>query len=193
MSDTILQSTTIDATINENQNVISATIDETQNVVEATVGNITEITAELGTTLNYTLANSGSGAQVYNSLSATLKLFRTLISSDGSLLITQDTNDIDIVIQDITTQVQIFELKNLLKTGQINYYTEYIWLDDNPINIDKWTDSGKTTKLFSKTLTWLSGNCTQTVTVDETTSATLTVDYTYDGNDNVITSTEVLT
>ena len=88
---------------------------------------------------------------------------------------------------------QIAELKALLKYDYDTYYTEITYdVDDNPTNIDKWTNSSKSTKLFTKTITWVNQEPTLSITVDEITGFQLTVNYTWiDGN--VTEIQEVLT
>ena len=55
-----------------------------------------------------------------------------------------------------------------------------------------WTDSGKTTKLFTKDYTYTSGDLTQIVTTDEIDANVLTETITYSGT-SVATITKVVT
>ena len=90
--------------------------------------------------------------------------------------------------------LQIAELKTLTKSNRTSYYTEITRdIYGYPTTIDKWTDLGKGTKLFTKVITWTGDNATKTVTTDESTGKILTVDITYDIDDNPETILEVLT
>jgi len=87
---------------------------------------------------------------------------------------------------------QYLELKSLTKVGQNSYYKEFTFVDGNPTSIDVWTDSGKATKLFTKSITWSAGNATDIVVTDEQSGVVLTTALTYDGDGNVDTITEFM-
>jgi hypothetical protein len=77
------------------------------------------------------------------------------------------------------------------KAAYSNYYHEITYTSGNVSSIDIWENSGKTTKLFTKALTYdgTTGNLTQIVVTDEVNSSTLTKAFTYDVDGNLQTIT----
>ena len=77
------------------------------------------------------------------------------------------------------------------KAAYSSYYHEITYTSGNVSSIDIWEDSGKSTKLFTKALTYdgTSGNLTQIVVTDNVNSSTLTKAFTYDVDGNLETIT----
>jgi len=73
------------------------------------------------------------------------------------------------------------------KAAYSSYYHEISYTSGNVSSIDIWEDSGKSTKLFTKALTYdgTSGNLTQIVVTDNVNSSTLTKAFTYDVDGNL--------
>lgn len=89
------------------------------------------------------------------------------------------------------TDLTYIELELCVKSGQ-NSYMETTFSGETLIQMNFWTDSGKTTKLFTKDYTYTGENLTQIVTTDEITSHVLTETITYSGT-TVSTITKVVT
>jgi len=87
------------------------------------------------------------------------------------------------------------EIEKLFKVAETTDYTEYtLDVDGNKTNVDIWTDSGKSTKLFSKVNTYdVDGNKTNVSLTDEVTGKTITTTYTYDVDGNRATKTRSVT
>jgi hypothetical protein len=80
------------------------------------------------------------------------------------------------------TDVTNFELEMARKiTG--NSYMEYTEDSGNVTQVNYWTNSGKGTKLFTKDITYDSGNPTLVVIEDEQTGSILTTTIAYSGED----------
>lgn len=77
------------------------------------------------------------------------------------------------------------------KAAYSSYYHEISYSSGNVSSIDIWEDSGRSTKLFTKALTYdsTSGNLTQIVVTDNVNSSTLTKAFTYDVDGNLETIT----
>jgi len=73
-----------------------------------------------------------------------------------------------------------------------DHYTELSYTGDLVSSVDIWEDSGKTTKLFTRTLSYSGVNVISVVTVDEIASNTLTKTLAYSG-DNITSITTSLT
>ena len=71
------------------------------------------------------------------------------------------------------------ELISNYKAAQATYYVQPIKAGDKIIEVGVWTDSGKSTKLFTKTLTWSGDLLLGVDLVDNTTGYTLSKGYTY--------------
>lgn len=94
---------------------------------------------------------------------------------------------------DSAEKEQIEILKSLLKPGYTAYYGDQDNdVEGNPILIEIYSDPGKTDKLFTKDITWTSGNRTTIVTTDEQTAAILTQIENFDANGNRTSYSEVL-
>ena len=104
----------------------------------------------------------------------------------------QNTDDIAEVSASIP-DVQILEAASTLKTSLNAYYSEPTYSGTEITNIDKWETSGKINKVFSKTITWLSGRPVGIETVDNITNVTLTKEISYDLSGNITNITENLT
>ena len=94
-------------------------------------------------------------------------------------------------INELSSTIGSFEIDSDFKAAYSNYYHEITYNSGNVSSIDIWENSGKTTKLFTKALTYdgTTGNLTQIVVTDEVNSSTLTKAFTYDVNGNLQTIT----
>lgn len=81
------------------------------------------------------------------------------------------------------------ELLNNYKAAQDTYYVEPAVVGGKIVEIGIWTDSGKSTKLYTKTLTWSGDLLLGVDLVDNTTGYTLSKGYTY--QDGAWKSTQV--
>ena len=79
------------------------------------------------------------------------------------------------------------ELISNYKTAQDTYYVQPVKSGDKIIEVGVWTDSGKSTKLFTKTLTWSGDLLLGIDLVDNTTGYTLSKRYTYQSGEWVST------
>jgi len=70
-------------------------------------------------------------------------------------------------------------------------YTEMVYTSGDLTQINIWEDNSKTTKLFTRDISYTTGNVTQVLTTDELTSETLTksITYTIGGDVDTITTT----
>lgn len=88
-------------------------------------------------------------------------------------------------------------LEGLYNYANSNFYSELGYTGTQLTSVDVWVNSGKTTKLFERTLTYDSNNnLTQVVTKDVqggSTRYTLTKTLAYDGNNNLTSVTRVYT
>ena len=86
---------------------------------------------------------------------------------------------VSLVNQSVTNAQKRDELISNYKAAQDTYYVQPIKVGDKIVEVGVWTDSGKSAKLFTKTLTW-SGDLLLVVDlVDNTTGYTLSKGYTY--------------
>jgi YD repeat-containing protein len=74
--------------------------------------------------------------------------------------------------------------------GRDDSYSEPIFANSVLQSITTWTDSGKGTKVGSKTFTYTSGNLTSVVEKDGSDTTTLTKTLTYDGDGNLASITK---
>ena len=81
------------------------------------------------------------------------------------------------------------ELISNYKAAQDTYYVQPIKVGGKITEVGVWTDSGKSTKLFTKTLTWSGDLLLGVDLVDNTTGYTLSKGYTY--QDGAWKSTQV--
>ena len=121
--------------------------------------------------------NSEEKIQSIDSDISSLQAIDFVFDSDISSLATSNTG-IDIIDLDF-------------KAAYSSYYHEITYTSGNVSSIDIWEDSGKSTKLFTKALTYdgTSGNLTQIVVTDNVNSSTLTKAFTYDIDGNLETIT----
>lgn len=88
-------------------------------------------------------------------------------------------------------------LESMYNYANSNFYSELSYTDTQLTSVDVWVNSGKTTKLFERTLTYDSNNnLTQVVTKDVqggSTRYTQTKTLSYDSNNNLINITRVYT
>jgi len=70
--------------------------------------------------------------------------------------------------------------------GLSNYYNEFTYTGTDLTKIETYSDSTKTTKLFTKNLTYTVGVLTKIESINETTLVTETKDFAYDGSGNLI-------
>jgi len=74
--------------------------------------------------------------------------------------------------------------------GKDDSFSEPTFIDGVLQSITTWTDSGKGTKVGSKTFTYTSGNLTSVVEKDGSDVTTLTKTLTYDGDGNLASITK---
>ena len=86
---------------------------------------------------------------------------------------------VSLVNQSTTNAQKRDELISNYKAAQDTYYVQPIKVGDKIIEVGVWTDSGKSTKLFTKTLTWSGDLLLGVDLVDNTTGYTLSKGYTY--------------
>lgn len=86
---------------------------------------------------------------------------------------------VSLVNQSVTNAQKRDELISNYKAAQDTYYVQPIKFGDKIIEVGIWTDSGKSTKLFTKTLTWSGDLLLGVDLVDNTTGYTLSKRYTY--------------
>ena len=84
--------------------------------------------------------------------------------------------------QAVTTSISTY--------GKDDSYSEPTFSSGVLQSITTWTDSGKGTKVGSKTFTYTSGNLTSVVEKDGSDATTLTKTLTYDGDGNVSSITK---
>jgi hypothetical protein len=110
---------------------------------------------------------------------------------DAGILNKTPTKDNDLVNKKyVDDAVSNFELELTRKTSG-NSYMEFTQVGDDVTQVNFWTSSGKTLKLFTKDITYYSGNPTLVVITDEQTSKVLTITIGYSG-DNVTNVTKVV-
>jgi hypothetical protein len=98
-------------------------------------------------------------------------------------------NALDLLVSNIN--IQQFESLLGSKLGY-NNYMEYTEVAGDITQVNYWTDSGKGTKLFTKDITYTSGNPTLVVITDEISGKILTTTIAYSGDD-IASVTKVLT
>ena len=86
---------------------------------------------------------------------------------------------IALVNQSVTNAQKRDELLNNYKAAQDTYYVEQTTADGRIVEVGIWTSSGKSSKLFTKTLTWSGDLLLGVDLVDNTTGYTLSKGYTY--------------
>ena len=86
---------------------------------------------------------------------------------------------VSLVNQSVTNAQKRDELISNYKAAQDTYYVQPIKVGDKIVEVGVWTDSGKSTKLFTKTLTWNGDLLLGVDLVDNTTGYTLSKGYTY--------------
>lgn len=79
---------------------------------------------------------------------------------------------------------------NIAEFGRDDSYSEPTFSNGVLQSITTWTDSGKGTKVGSKTFTYTSGNLTSVVEKDGSDTTTLTKTIAYDGDGNVASITK---
>jgi len=94
-------------------------------------------------------------------------------------------------LNDVEAVNQRLRIEKLFNSAYDDHYAEMTYVGDNLTSVDIWEDSGKTLKLFTRTLSYSGDDLTTVTTVDETTSALLTATLTYSG-DNLDTVTKVV-
>ena len=77
------------------------------------------------------------------------------------------------------------ELEMSFKASKLYYYKEFLYSGGNLTTIDIYESATKIVKLFSKTITYTSGNVTQTVLTRISDNATVTKSFDYDVDDNL--------
>ena len=86
--------------------------------------------------------------------------------------------------------VETFALELARKNGE-NSYMEMTYTGDDVTGVDYWKTSAKTTKLFTKVLTYTSGVLTSITVTDNQTSKVLTTTISYSG-DTISSITKVV-
>jgi hypothetical protein len=80
----------------------------------------------------------------------------------------------------------------LFKTSFNNYYNELSYNTSGDVTgVGVWTNSSKTTQLFSKQLLYSGQNLTGIIIIDNTNLKSLTKTLSYDSNDNLISTTRI--
>lgn len=80
----------------------------------------------------------------------------------------------------------------LFKTSFNNYYNELSYnISGEVTGVGVWTNSSKTTQLFSKQLLYSGENLTGIIIIDNTNLKSLTKTLSYDSNDNLISTTRI--
>lgn len=90
--------------------------------------------------------------------------------------------------QDYTDRIRILLEFDIARNDK---YKELTYVGGDISQIDIWENNTKALKLFTKVITYTTGNITQTVLTDEQNAKTLTKDITYDIQGNIETVTEV--
>ena len=88
-------------------------------------------------------------------------------------------------ITDVSTRLG---LEKLFAVAYNDHYTEFTYTGLDLTVVEIWENAGKTTKLFTRTLSYTGNNVTSVVTVDEQGTETLTLTLVYSGNDLVNTT-----
>lgn len=86
---------------------------------------------------------------------------------------------VSLVSQAVVNSQKKDELLNGYKAAQDTYYVSPTKVDGKLVEIGIWTDSGKSTKLYTKTLTWSGDLLLGVDLVDNTTGYTLSKAYAY--------------
>ena len=94
---------------------------------------------------------------------------------------------VSLVNQSVTNAQKRDELISNYKAAQDTYYVQPIKVGDKIVEVGVWTNSGKSTKLFTKTLTWSGDLLLGVDLVDNTTGYTLSKGYTYHNGEWVST------
>ena len=84
-----------------------------------------------------------------------------------------------LVNQSIVNSQKRDELINNYKAAHDTYYVEPTKVGDKLVEVGIWTDSDKSTKLYTKTMTWSGDLLLGVDLVDNTTGYTLSKEYTY--------------
>lgn len=79
---------------------------------------------------------------------------------------------------------------NITEFGRDDSYSEPTFSNGVLQSITTWTDSGRVTKVGSKTFTYTSGNLTSVVEKDGSDATTLTKTIAYDGDGNLASITK---
>ena len=83
-------------------------------------------------------------------------------------------------------------IEQMYNNAYTTHFTEIIKTGEDVTQINVWTNSGKTVKLFTKNITYDTGKVTQVSITDEINSQTLTTVIGYSG-ENVVSTTKTLT
>ena len=82
-------------------------------------------------------------------------------------------------------------IEQMYNTSYTDHFAEIIKTGDDVTQINVWTNSSKTVKLFTKNITYDTGKVTQVVIIDEINSQTLTTVIGYSG-ENVVSTTKTM-
>ena len=82
-------------------------------------------------------------------------------------------------------------IEQMYNTAYTDHFAEIIKTGDDVTQINVWTNSSKTVKLFTKNITYDTGKVTQVVIIDEINSQTLTTVIGYSG-ENVVSTTKTM-
>jgi len=96
---------------------------------------------------------------------------------------------------DATNDLTAYDLQNIFKVATATSYMEITTknVDDDPTLIEYWDTSLKGTKLYTKEITYTSGNVTKVVITDLVSGKILTKDIVYDVNGDFLNKTITLT
>jgi hypothetical protein len=87
--------------------------------------------------------------------------------------------------------INMFELDTCIKNGY-GSYSEFTYVGENVTQIDYWSNSGKSLKLFTKVINYNDSNASEIIVTDEITGIVLTTTIGYTG-DEVTSVTKVIT
>lgn len=82
---------------------------------------------------------------------------------------------------DLNTLRNRLELEEAYKIAYTTDYKEFTYTGSDITKVEIWEDDTKAVKLFTKDITYTSGNITQTVITDEITGKVLTSTFAYSG------------
>jgi hypothetical protein len=89
---------------------------------------------------------------------------------------------------------QVYALQALWDVAISTAYAEFTYAPNKDLTqVDVWDVAAKTTKLFTRVLTYTGNDLTSVVTTDDVSGAILTSVYTWSAQGNLITATDAIT